>query len=77
MHMGKLSEKKHTHRDSTGSVMPSGEGLRVLTAAVYRGHFKKFTDTVPVALPVAALRSPAELLVRTRSTRSRTGTTAL
>ena len=38
MHMGKLSEKKHTHRDSTGSVMPSGEGLRVLTAAVYRGR---------------------------------------
>ena len=38
MHMGKLSERKHTHRDSTGSVMPSGEGLRVLTAAVYRGR---------------------------------------
>ena len=36
--MGKLSEKKHTHRDSTGSVMPSGKGLRVLTAAVYRGR---------------------------------------
>ena len=36
--MGKLSEKIHTHRDSTGSVMPSGEGLRVLTAAVYRGR---------------------------------------
>ena len=36
--MGKPSEKKHTHRDSTGSVMPSGEGLRVLTAAVYRGR---------------------------------------
>ena len=64
MHMGKPSEKKHTHRYSTGSVffiffyffyfcffltkeyihaiphrqVPSGEGLRVLTAAVYRGR---------------------------------------
>ena len=39
VHMGKPSEKKHTNRDSNGSVMPSasGGGLRVLMAAVYRG----------------------------------------